>query len=98
MKEDILEMQNKNKAFQKHKKMYLIRSEYGNCRFTKYEKKLMKKKMKKLGMKNLSEFILFCVMEQIKDDYDEEEINKWHHLFDDYKGGYDGRSWKQVPQ
>ena len=98
MKEDILKMKNKNKAFQKHKQKYLLRTKYKTCRFTEYECELMKKKMKKLSMKNLSEFIVFCVMEQIKDDYDEEEVNKWHHLFDDYESGYDGRSWKQTPQ
>lgn len=87
----------KNYLFKKHKQKYLVVREGTGVFLTKYEKELMKKKMKKLGIKSMSKFIRFCVMEQIKDLYDEEEVNKWQRLFDDYGDDFSDKSYRSVP-
>lgn len=88
---------NRNMEFQKHKNKYLKRTKKVVTSWTKYETELIKKKQKELGFKESYKFIHYCVMKQIEDLYDQDEVDAWHHIFDDYEGGYDGRHWTQVP-
>ena len=96
MKEDILKMKNKNLAFQKHKKRYLLRSVQRNINLTEYEAELMDKKTKELGFDSYKSFLWFCIMKQIGDLYDEDEVEEWKKIFDDYESGYNGQTWKDI--
>lgn len=88
----------KNYLFKKHKQKYLVNSkELPAVRVTLYVYELMRQKREKLGIKNTSKFIRFCIMEQIKDLYDEEEVNKWQRLFDDYGDDFSDKSYTSVP-
>lgn len=91
------ENKTRNALFINHKKKYLVKSVHITTNFTKYQYMIIKKKMKELGIKQDGYFVFLCVMEVIKDLYDEEKVNSWQRLFDDYGDDFSDKSYKSVP-
>ncbi len=89
--EDILKMKNKNKALQEYKKEYHNRDIQKIIRFTQYEWKLLKKKIRKSGKKE-ADFFRESILKEVVDEYDEDKVNMWRRLGDDYVNNYDNKS------
>lgn len=84
---NILDFENKNKALRLHKKKYHERIYQKTIRLTEYENSLFKRKAKKLGLSDM-DFLMFCFMKQVEEWYEQEKVDEYKKLYDEY-GGYE---------